>query len=71
MNPASWNWGSDLCRKAQSSHHPFQRRSDRTRTLGEIHGLNRSLYADKVALWVAGGSDGHVKNTLQEAINSI
>ncbi|KAG0425459.1 hypothetical protein HPB47_027372 [Ixodes persulcatus] len=37
----------------------------------EIHGLNHSLYADDVTLWVAGGSDGHVQDTLQQAINAV
>ncbi|KAG0421412.1 hypothetical protein HPB47_002672 [Ixodes persulcatus] len=39
--------------------------------LEEIHGLNHSLYADDVTLWVAGGSDGHVQDTLQQAINAV
>ncbi|KAM7295702.1 uncharacterized protein ISCGN_020975 [Ixodes scapularis] len=39
--------------------------------LEKIHGLNHSLYADDVTLWVAGGRDGHVQDTLQQAINTV
>ncbi|KAG0419117.1 hypothetical protein HPB47_004355, partial [Ixodes persulcatus] len=39
--------------------------------LEKIHGLNHSLYADDVTLWVAGGSDGHMQDTLQQAINAV
>lgn len=39
--------------------------------LNDIEGLHHSLYADDVTLWVAGGSDGHVQDTLQRAIEAV
>lgn len=39
--------------------------------LDNIHGLQYSLYADDVTLWVPGGSDGQIQDTLQRAIEVI
>ena len=39
--------------------------------LKEITGLHHSLYADDITLWVAGGSDGHIEETLQTAVNIV
>lgn len=30
-----------------------------------------SLYADDITLWIAGGSDGHIQDTLQKAIDAV
>ncbi|XP_049513904.1 uncharacterized protein LOC125941036 [Dermacentor silvarum] len=30
-----------------------------------------TIYADDITLWVAGGSDGYIEETLQEAVNTI
>ncbi|KAG0422333.1 hypothetical protein HPB47_001836, partial [Ixodes persulcatus] len=38
--------------------------------LDKIEGLEYSLYADDVTLWVTGGSDGQMKETLQTAVNT-
>ncbi|XP_077539808.1 uncharacterized protein LOC144152414 [Haemaphysalis longicornis] len=39
--------------------------------LKKIEGLHHSIYADDLTLWVTGGSDGAIQDTLQEAINTI
>lgn len=39
--------------------------------LNKIKNLNHTIYADDLALWVAGGSDGDIQNTLQEAIHRV
>lgn len=39
--------------------------------LEKIEGLGHSLYADDITLWVAGGSDGHVEEILQTAVNTV
>lgn len=39
--------------------------------LQEIEGLNHSLYADDITLWVAEGCDGHIEQTLQRAIETV
>lgn len=39
--------------------------------LEEIQDLQHSLYADDVTLWVAKGSDAHIEETLQEAVNVV
>lgn len=41
------------------------------RKLAEIEGLHHSLYADDITLWVAEGNDGHVEQTLQEAVDVV
>ncbi|KAG0417229.1 hypothetical protein HPB47_005776 [Ixodes persulcatus] len=39
--------------------------------LNEIEGLNHSIYVDDITLWVAGGSDGLIQDTLQEAMRTV
>lgn len=39
--------------------------------LKAIDGLHHSIYADDITLWVAGGSDGHIQDTLQAAIDAV
>ncbi|KAM7315714.1 hypothetical protein ISCGN_005497 [Ixodes scapularis] len=39
--------------------------------LNQIEGLQHTLYADDVTLWVPGGSDGHIQDTLQQAIEAV
>ncbi|KAG0439853.1 hypothetical protein HPB47_016502 [Ixodes persulcatus] len=39
--------------------------------LNQIEGLQHTLYADDVTLWVSGGSDGHIQDTLQQAIEVV
>ncbi|KAH7985887.1 hypothetical protein HPB52_025328 [Rhipicephalus sanguineus] len=39
--------------------------------LSAIPRLNHCLYADDITLWTAGGSDGEIEETLQEAINAV
>ncbi|XP_037505752.1 uncharacterized protein LOC119382092 [Rhipicephalus sanguineus] len=39
--------------------------------LQEIEGLNHSLYADDITLWVTEGCDGHIEQTLQRAIATV
>ncbi|KAM7282122.1 hypothetical protein ISCGN_002272 [Ixodes scapularis] len=39
--------------------------------LSKIEGLHHSIYADDIALWMAGGCDGFIQDTLQEAIRTI
>ncbi|KAG0419271.1 hypothetical protein HPB47_004234 [Ixodes persulcatus] len=36
-----------------------------------IGGLQHSIYTDDIKLWVAGGSDGQIQDTLQAAINAV
>ncbi|XP_077553161.1 uncharacterized protein LOC144167899 [Haemaphysalis longicornis] len=36
-----------------------------------VEGVLHTIYADDVTLWVTGGSDGHIEDTLQEAVNVI
>ncbi|KAM7300314.1 uncharacterized protein ISCGN_020878 [Ixodes scapularis] len=39
--------------------------------LEAIGGLQHSIYADDITLWVAGGSDGQIQDTLQAAIDAV
>ncbi|KAM7306314.1 hypothetical protein ISCGN_010045 [Ixodes scapularis] len=39
--------------------------------LETIGGLHYSIYADDITLWVTGGSDGFIQDTLQEAIRVV
>ncbi|XP_037518344.1 uncharacterized protein LOC119395129 [Rhipicephalus sanguineus] len=39
--------------------------------LQEIEGLNHSLYADDITLWVTEGCDGHIEQRLQRAIETV
>ncbi|KAG0425388.1 hypothetical protein HPB47_027446 [Ixodes persulcatus] len=39
--------------------------------LNQIECLQHSLYANDVTLWVPGGSDGHVQDTLQQSIEVV
>lgn len=39
--------------------------------LRSVDGVRHTVYADDVTLWVTGGSDGHIENTLQEAVKTI
>ncbi|KAM7303190.1 hypothetical protein ISCGN_013171 [Ixodes scapularis] len=39
--------------------------------LEAIGGLHHSIYADDITLWVTGGSDGFIQDTLQEAIRAV
>ncbi|KAG0444526.1 hypothetical protein HPB47_013699 [Ixodes persulcatus] len=39
--------------------------------LSEIEGLHHSICADDITLWMTGGRDGFIQDTLQEAIRTI
>ncbi|XP_077548206.1 uncharacterized protein LOC144161010 [Haemaphysalis longicornis] len=39
--------------------------------LSEVPQVRHSIYADDITLWVPVGSDGHIEDTLQAAINTI
>ncbi|KAG0442488.1 hypothetical protein HPB47_015680 [Ixodes persulcatus] len=39
--------------------------------LEKIAGLQHSIYADDITLWVTGGSDGYIEEVLQEAIRVV
>ncbi|KAM7297460.1 hypothetical protein ISCGN_022611 [Ixodes scapularis] len=39
--------------------------------LEKIEGLYHSIYADDITIWITGGSDGHIQDTLQEAIRTV
>ncbi|KAM7281852.1 hypothetical protein ISCGN_002013 [Ixodes scapularis] len=39
--------------------------------LSKIEGLHHSIYADDITLWMTGGCDGFIQDTLQEAIRTI
>lgn len=39
--------------------------------LRSVEGVRHTVYADDVTVWVIGGSDGHIENTLQEAVKTI
>lgn len=39
--------------------------------LDRIEGLNHSLYADDITLWVIAGSDGRIQDIRQTAIDAI
>lgn len=39
--------------------------------LQAIPGLDHTIYADNVTLWVCGGSDGSIEQRLQEAIDTV
>lgn len=39
--------------------------------LNNIEDLNHILCADDITLWIAGGSDGHIQDTLQKAIDAV
>ncbi|KAM7294232.1 hypothetical protein ISCGN_023749 [Ixodes scapularis] len=39
--------------------------------LNKIEGLHHSIYADDITLWMTGGCDGFIQDTLQEAIRTI
>ncbi|KAG0433116.1 hypothetical protein HPB47_020203, partial [Ixodes persulcatus] len=39
--------------------------------LSKIEGLQHSIYADDITLWMTGGRDGFIQDTLQEAIRTI
>ncbi|KAG0410314.1 hypothetical protein HPB47_012579 [Ixodes persulcatus] len=39
--------------------------------LSKIEGLHHSIYADDITLWMTGGRDGFIQDTLQEAIRTI
>ncbi|KAM7285690.1 uncharacterized protein ISCGN_032577 [Ixodes scapularis] len=39
--------------------------------LSKIEGLHHSIYADDITLWMTGGCDGFIQDTLQEAIQTI
>ncbi|XP_077564543.1 uncharacterized protein LOC144180007 [Haemaphysalis longicornis] len=42
--------------------------SNRTRLNAQVR---YTIYVDEITLWVPGGSDGHIEETLQEAVNAI
>lgn len=33
--------------------------------------LHHSLYADDITLWIGGGSDGHIQDALQNAVDTV
>lgn len=37
----------------------------------QVPQVRYTIYADDITLWVPGGSDGHIEETLQEAVNAI
>ncbi|KAG0435904.1 hypothetical protein HPB47_018254 [Ixodes persulcatus] len=39
--------------------------------LAAIEGMQHSVYADDVTIWMKGGSDGFIQEQLQEAINTV
>lgn len=39
--------------------------------LAQIPDLQYSLYADDITLWIKGGSDGYIQDTLQEAADAV
>lgn len=39
--------------------------------LRSVEGVRHTVYADDVTVWVIGGSDGHIENTLQEEVETI
>lgn len=39
--------------------------------LQEVRDVRHTIYADDITLWVKGGSDGHIENQLQEAVEAI
>ncbi|KAG0424356.1 hypothetical protein HPB47_028435 [Ixodes persulcatus] len=39
--------------------------------LSKIEGLHHNIYADDITLWMTGGRDGFIQDTLQEAIRTI
>ncbi|KAG0431193.1 hypothetical protein HPB47_022014 [Ixodes persulcatus] len=39
--------------------------------LSKIEGLHHCIYADDITLWMTGGRDGFIQDTLQEAIRTI
>ncbi|XP_077548045.1 uncharacterized protein LOC144160730 [Haemaphysalis longicornis] len=39
--------------------------------LSEVPQVRHSIYADEITLWFPGGSNGHIEDTLQAAINTI
>lgn len=39
--------------------------------LERVEGLQHSIYADDITLWVTGGSDGHIEEILQQAVNTV
>lgn len=41
------------------------------RRLEGIPQVRHTIYADDITLWVPGGSDGHIENTLQDAVTAI
>lgn len=41
------------------------------RPLEGITQVRHTIYADDITLWVPGGGDGHIENTLQEAVTAI
>lgn len=41
------------------------------RLLSEVPQVRYTIYADDITLWVSGGSDSHIEETLQAAINTI
>ncbi|XP_077564270.1 uncharacterized protein LOC144179700 [Haemaphysalis longicornis] len=45
--------------------------SNRTRLNAQVPQVRYTIYADDITLWVPGGSNGHIEETLQEAVNAI
>ncbi|KAL1469777.1 hypothetical protein MTO96_024862 [Rhipicephalus appendiculatus] len=39
--------------------------------LEQMEGIGSAIYADDIALWCTGGSDGHVEDTIQEAVHCV
>ncbi|XP_072142785.1 uncharacterized protein [Dermacentor andersoni] len=39
--------------------------------LSRVARVRHTIYADDITLWVPGGSDGHIEDTLQEAVDAI
>ncbi|XP_077540997.1 uncharacterized protein LOC144153218 [Haemaphysalis longicornis] len=39
--------------------------------LCQLEGLNHTIYADDITLWVDGGRDAHIESTLQTAVDAI
>lgn len=40
-----------------------------SRMLSQVKGISHTIYADDIAIWCTGGSDGQVQSALQEAID--
>lgn len=39
--------------------------------LNQIESLQHSFYTDDATLWVPGGNDGHIQDTLQQVMEAV